>query len=357
MTETDQKIFTSSIKEIKTPEYNQVMNMKTGFMARWGKNKDDDPKYSPIGPELIDMEVSTICHGINKVPCSHCYKGNTGIGENMSYDTFKSIFDKLPMNVSQIAFGIGDIDANTDLWSMMAYCRMNGANMVVPNITINGFGLTNEYAKALSILCGAVSVSRYDDKDCCYEAIKKLTDLGMTQVNIHLLVSEETIDRCYETIDDAVNDPRLSKLNSIVLLTLKPKGCRNKLNVLKQDSYSKLIDDMLKMSEEKKVKVGFDSCSAPKFLEAVKDHPKLESFKTMVEPCESTLFSIYINVKGEAFPCSFMEGEEGWIEGIDTVDCFDFLNDVWYNDRIKSFRKSLMLQSGDCRTCPYFNIY
>ena len=58
----------------------------------------------------------------------------------------------------QIAFGIGSIDANPDMFPIFDYCRANG---VVPNVTINGYNLTDEIATRLANTCGAVAVSFY----------------------------------------------------------------------------------------------------------------------------------------------------------------------------------------------------
>jgi len=123
-----------SIKKVRTPSYNYNFDDITGKFSRWGETEKDDSQYSPIGPELIDCEISTICHGINGVPCEHCYKSNTGIGKNMDLETFKTIFNKLPKSVLQIAFGIGSLTSNPDLLEIFWHCRDNG---VVPNVTIN----------------------------------------------------------------------------------------------------------------------------------------------------------------------------------------------------------------------------
>ena len=358
MTEKKDNKENKNIRIIQTPEYNTRIDMISGEFLRFGKSfeEKDDPKYSPIGPEIIDMEISTICNGLDGVPCKHCYKGNTGRGENMSYSTFTRIFNKLPKNVYSIAFGIGDIDSNPDIWKILFHTRAMG---VVPNLTINGFGMTDDYLKILRSLCGAVSVSRYENKEYCYGTIKRLADSGLKQANIHLLVSEETEERCYETINDAVNDERLEKLNAIVLLSLKPKGKGKHMKSLPMDRFSKLIQYLMEKSENgKKFKAGFDSCSAPKFLSAVSDSEFLDSFKTQAEPCESTLFSLYINVNGFVYPCSFIEDEGEWKDiKINVLDCNDFLNDVWYHEKIKEFRMKLVNQGGECRHCPFFNIY
>ncbi len=202
------------MKKVRTPDYNYNFNPKNGAFVRWGKTLKDDPTWSPLGPEIMDIEISTICHGIG-MPCTFCYKSNLAQGRNMSLETFKRMFDKFPPNLTQIAFGIGDIDGNPDMIGIFQHCRDNG---VIPNVTINGARLTDGYANTLSQLCGAVAVSRYNPKDVCYDAVKKLTDLGMDQVNIHMLVSEQTFKGCLEVLDEIKTDPRLSKLNAVVFL-------------------------------------------------------------------------------------------------------------------------------------------
>jgi len=73
--------------------------------------------------------------------------------------------------LGQIAFGVGDIDANPELFEMFKYCREVG---VIPNVTINGDRLTDDIVTDLAALCGAVAVSRYNPSDVCYNAIDRL---------------------------------------------------------------------------------------------------------------------------------------------------------------------------------------
>ena len=213
-------------KLVKSENYNSVQNLKTGFFARWGKTKDEDPDFCPFGPEIADIEISTICHGINNRPCPFCYKSNTGSGSNMSLDTFRTILDKMPPTLNQIAFGIGDIDSNPDLWNILNLTRERG---IVPNITVNGWNLTDEYAEKLANVCGAVSVSNYGD-DICFNAIEKLAEYkdkeGSTlqQINIHQLAAHETMGDCFSLMENMTKDERLKNLNAVVFLALKPKG-------------------------------------------------------------------------------------------------------------------------------------
>lgn len=346
------------VKICRSEEYNYNFNKKVGYFERWGAKEEDDPDFAPFGPEILDMEISTVCSGIGSGPCKWCYKSNTGVGVNMSFDKFKTIFHKLPKTLTQIAFGIGDIDSNPDFFKIMEYCRNNDYNEVAPNTTINGYGLTDEYADQLAKLCGAVSVSMYEPKDVCYDAVKKLTDRGMKQVNIHRLVSHETYDACLEVMADKASDPRLKDLNAIVFLALKPIGDRNNFKKLGTEKYKTLVD----YAFENDVRVGFDSCSAPMFLESVKDRPDFKKLEQLSEPCESYLFSFYINVEGKTTPCSFLE-KKGYSE-IDVAECGDFIKDVWKSKPVEEFRSKLLattskctINGSGCRLCPEYDIY
>jgi len=333
------------LKVYKSEDYNFVFNKKTGFFARWGKTALDDPKFSPIGPEILDIEISTIC----SKGCPWCYKSNKAQGRNMSFDTFKMMFDKFPKTLTQIAFGIGDIDGNPDLWKIMEYCRIND---VIPNITINGERMTPMRYDLLTQLCGAVAVSHYDD-DVCYGAVAELSRRGLKQVNIHQLLSEETYDQCRRVMIDSKHDKRLQGLNATVFLMLKPKGERNGLHKINHDAYQDLVDYAIKDN----ITIGFDSCSASAFLKAVENHSRFQEFKMMSEPCESTLFSYYINVDGKGFPCSFSEGMFPF-SGVEVPRCSDFLSDVWNSKEAVIFRDlvSNKLDHNGCRTCPIYDL-
>ncbi len=339
-----------NLKTVYSENYNSVFNYETGVFARWGKDYNDDPKFSPFGPEILDIEISTICHGINGKSCAHCYKSNTGNGINMSFETFKKLFDKLPTSTTQVAFGIGDIDSNPDMFKIFEYCR---EHKVVPNVTINGDRMTDELYDKLAKVLGACSVSLYSPKDICYNAIKELTDRGMRQVNIHCLLSQETYSKCIQVINDYKYDNRLSNLNAIVFLLLKPKGNRNNYRSISFDLYKELINIAL----EHEVPIGFDSCGAPFFMEAVKEHKDFSRFEIVCESCESSLFSGYINVEGRYFHCSFIEGVKEW-KGIDVLNCNDFLADVWNADETLKLRSLLTNQkhelSSSIRLCPIY---
>lgn len=337
----------NQIKRYRSKDYNFIFDMTTGFFIRWGNKKEDDPQLSP-SPELLDLEITTICNGYDGTPCPFCYKANNPNGKNMSFDTFKNVFNKINTKVlTQVAFGTdSSLTSNPDTFKMFDYCLNNEYNKVIPNVTVSN--IDRDIAFELSKRCGAVAVSRYNKKGICYESVKHLINYGV-QTNIHIMVSEETYDQILETINDVKIDNRLSGLNAIVLLSLKQKGRGKTFTPLSYDKFRNIVNEAF----SKNINFGFDSCSYYKFEKSIRGMDCYSELVTYSEPCESSLFSSYINVDGEFYPCSFVEGEGEWKTGLDVKTCNDFVNDIWYNEKTQRFRNKL-LKYG--RKCPYFDI-
>ena len=343
--------------------YNYIMDMKTGFFAEWGETLDDEVVKAPAN-NILDIEVTTKCtgpgnylhdkYGSKTVTesgcCPFCYKSNTPNGKNMSLDTFRKIIDKMPITLTQIAIGAdAHLDQNPDLWDMMDYAKSRG---IAVNITCAN--VDDETAKILSQKCNAVAVSRYKDKNWCYDSIKRLTDYGMTQVNMHQVIMQENFDLVKETLNDIKEDPRLVKLNAIVFLSLKTKGRGENFHPLTDEQFKELVN----ICKEKQINWGCDSCSAPKVIKAYKGDPSYEAVFQAVMSCESTLESAYINVDGEYFPCSFTEGTKDWEKGISVLKSRDFIESIWNNKKTENFRKKLCanVDENKCRNCPLYNI-
>ena len=350
----------------RSNDYHFLFNSDNGLTCKFGKSVNDDPDFSPFGNEIADIEITTSCRGIrdkegNRSPCPFCYKGNSESGEHMSFERFKRVFDLLNQSrtMTQIAFGVdAECKSNPDVWKIMDYCIQND---VVPNVTVAD--IDEETALNIAKRCGACSVSAYErDKGRCYDSIKLLTDASKEfskkffQVNIHLLLSEETKDFCKEVIKDYENDLRLKDVNAIVFLSLKQKGRGSSFHRMNESSRKEILSYCL----DNDVKFGMDSCGANFFLDLLKERKEEKRYLKFIEPCESLLYSIYVNVEGKVFPCSFMEGEGEWSEGIDLLDssieCFR--KEVWENEKVISWRRNAIKKMKEigCNSCPYFTI-
>lgn len=391
---------------IRSEEYNSILDKKTGMFARWGKTEKEDCLMAPM-PELADIEISSgMCHN----SCPFCYKSNTACGElhNMTFEQFRNVFHKLANTVveisfkddhpkiiervsaelnttykdcytkqaiidktlefyavqeidyikvinhgllNQIAFGITSPNDNPDFFRMMEYAREFD---VMPNYTINGTDMTEEIADKTVKLCGACAVSVCSDMEKSSKAVRMLLDRGFKQTNIHVVAMTSTFEKIKQLINDCEPGKPLEGLNAIVLLRYKPKGTNaGKFSGLSLEQYREIFH----LALDKQVGIGFDSCSAPVFLKSIEGQADLAHLAVLAEPCESTLFSIYINSFCEVAPCSFTENETrewaDWKQGINVLECNDFYKDIWYNPRIVEFRGRLLANG---RKCPMFNL-
>ena len=101
---------------------------------------------------------------------------------------------------------------------------------------------------------------------------------------------------------------------------------------------------------EKEINYGFDSCSANLYKESIKNKENREQLEKYCEPCESKIFSFYINCHGIGYPCSFCEDIEN---GIDVLNCNDFMEDIWFSGETIKWRERLLSNN---RNCPVYNL-
>lgn len=354
-------------KAFASKDYTFIFDKKTGFFARWGATKADDPQWSPFGPEIADIEISSAASkdiaahthsnsstiitdgGCSGIGCKDfCYKQNTsGKTIHMSLDMFKKIMDRMPKTLTQIAFGLCSVDSHPQVWEIFEETRSRG---FIPNVTINGIGITDEVASKLSNVCGAVAVSvNPKNRQIAYGAVKKLSqDNEMKQINFHIVLAEDTVEFVRSVVDDIQTDERLSKLNALVMLSFKDKGNTKCFSPITLKSYKEVVE----YCEQGNIAFGFDSCSASTYIEAIKGRPDYNQLCQCVEPCESGLFSVYINVFGDMFACSFYENEGIWKEGLSVCD-YDSMVDLWHDPRVQQWREVLLAND---RKCPLYQI-
>ena len=359
---------TDKLKVITSLDYNMIFNKETGFTARWGKTKDDDPDYCKYGPELADIEISSAAPndvadrdsnmlitegGCNGVGCKKfCYKGNVSNQTiHMSLQTICEILDKMPETLCQVAYGICSVDSHPELEQIFIETRKRG---IIPNITCNGVGVTDEAAEMIAKYCGAIAVSvNPENKEMAYDTIKLLSqDYGMTQANIHIVLAEDSVDFIKDVMYDMRHtmfyDERLDNLNALVMLSFKDKAATGCMKPITQDNFNSIVNH----AEHLEVPFGFDSCAAHMYLKCIEGRKNEEQLAQNCEPCESLLFSCYINVFGIAYACSFTEKMAPWQEGIDVLKCDSFM-DVWNSDKAKGWRKFLI---NNDRKCPCYDI-
>lgn len=352
----------------KDNKFNMIFIKKNGFTAKWGETFDEDPAYNPYGNEIADIEITKRCSGVTngngeKVNCRHCYKSNSCHGDYMSFETFKELFDKInnAKTMTQIAFGTGSSlteNENPDYWKIFEYAKANG---VTPNVTVAD--VDEKTAKKMAKTFGACAVSFYPiiNKNTCYNSVKNIIDAVKAEgrdmkVNIHCLLADETVSGVNELLDDFHNDERLKGINAIVFLSLKQKGRGVHFNKMNYDDFKKII----KRCMDENIPYGMDSCSANKFIKVLDETVDEKTKKNIVdyiEPCEACQFSMYVDCYGNYFPCSFMEKEGEWENGIPLKD-ISCINDIWYEHRVRDWRNESIknIKCLGCNKCHFYDV-
>jgi hypothetical protein len=170
----------------------------------------------------------------------------------------------------------------------------------------------------------------------------------MKQVNIHIVLSNDSVEFIKSVVDDIKTDPRLAKLNAMVMLSFKDKAQSCAMEPISSSYYREVIDYCMNAG----INFGFDSCSAKAYLKAIEDHPDRDRLETYVEPCESMMFSAYIDVNAKLYACSFLENCGMWLDGIDVTVYNDFM-EIWNSSKVQEWRKTLLKTD---RGCPEYRI-
>lgn len=328
--------FVLKIIRYKNLGYTSVFNSSTGFFARIPDKGVKDPFWSPHGPELMDISITSWCDK----GCSFCYKHSTTHGQHMLFDDYKNVVDQAAdMGTFQVALGGGNPNQHPDFCEILKY---TASKKVVPNYTTNGRGLTDEIFDATRKYCGAVAVSAYPPFDEATKTIKRLIHNGI-KTNVHFILDAISID----TAINWLNEPPkfLRGINAIVFLNYKPLGRKVYEKKLLRNSTRLQEFFRLATSLQKSLKVGFDACC----VSGVFAHTNTNI--AMVDACDAGRFSMYVSEDLKVYPCSFQSG----LAGGDQLDSATTLLDIWLKSRnMKAFRS--YFSSNRCGTCSHRSV-
>lgn len=270
--------------------------VRTGILDESGNDTGVDP-FMASYPHLIDVGIMGHCiHGKTGL-CAKagigCYQSGMFIEKpNMSVEDFRSIAEQSKGKCNQFALGgRGDPDQHENFAEILKICR---ENMIIPNFTTSGYGMTPEIASVCKQYCGAVAVSWYRSP-YTISAIEMLLNAGV-KTNIHYVLGRNSID---EAISRLRNDDFPKGINAVIFLLHKPAGQGSTENVLSADD-KRVAEFFAELDRQHSFKVGMDSCNVPgaiNFCKAVRP----ESLDT----CEGGRFSCYISSDMNMVPCSF----------------------------------------------------
>lgn len=310
------------------------MYIRTGILDEDGKDTGVDP-FMASYPHLIDVGIMGHCiHGKTGLCVKAgigCYQSGLLIEQpNMDVEDFRSIAEQSKGRCNQLALGgRGDPDQHEHFEEILKICK---ENILVPNFTTSGYGMTPEIAKLCKEYCGAVAVSWYRS-EYTLKAIDMLLDAGV-KTNIHYVLGKNSID---EAIDRLKRNDFPKGINAIIFLLHKPAGMGSQENVLSVDD-PRVAEFFAQLDESHPFKVGMDSCNVPGAIRFCKSI-LMESLDT----CEGGRYSCYIGADMIMVPCSFDQKKRYEVSLREMT-----IEEAWNSEPFEHFRNKMR---GACPNC------
>lgn len=309
--------------------------IRTGILDKNGKDTGVDP-FMASYPHLIDVGIMGHCiHGKTGL-CAKagigCYQSGMFVEQpNMSVEDFASIAKQSRGKCNQIALGgRGDPDQHEQFEEILKICRKN---ILVPNFTTSGYGMTPEIASLCKQYCGAVAVSWYRS-EYTLKAIQVLLDAGV-RTNIHYVLGKNSID---EAIDRLKNQDFPQGINAVIFLLHKPAGQGTRANMLSV-SDPRVAEFFGEIDKRHPFKVGMDSCNVPGAINFCKSIVPMS-----LDTCEGGRYSCYIGADMIMVPCSFDQEKNYEVSLRDHT-----IEEAWNSEAFERFRNKMRGACPDCK--------
>ena len=328
------------IIEDKKYRFKSAFDTETGAYVRTGvlDEKEKDTGVDPFMasyPHLIDVGIMGHCiHGKTGL-CAKagigCYQSGMLVEQpNMSVEDFRWIAEQSKGRCNQFALGgRGDPDQHEYFEKILQICR---ENMLVPNFTTSGYGMTPEIAKLCKQYCGAVAVSWYRS-EYTIKAIQMLLHAGV-KTNIHYVLGNNSMD---EAIERLRKNDFPEGINAVIFLLHKPAGQGTKANMLKADD-PRVAAFFAEVEKRHFFKVGMDSCNVPGAINFCKT-VRPESLDT----CEGGRYSCYIGADMNMVPCSFDQEKRYQVSLREMT-----IEEAWNSEAFEHFRNRMRGACPDC---------
>jgi radical SAM protein with 4Fe4S-binding SPASM domain len=308
--------------------------VRTGVLDRDGRDTGVDP-FMASYPHLIDVGIMGHCvHGKTGL-CAKagigCYQSGMLLERpNMTVDDFRSIAEQSRGRCNQFALGgRGDPDQHERFEEILKICR---DNMIVPNFTTSGYGMTEEIARLCKQYCGAVAVSWYRS-EYTFQAIEALLS-AKVKTNIHYVLGSNSID---EAIARLKNDSFPKGINAVIFLLHKPVGQGSRANTLSYND-PRVRRFFEEFDRKHPFKVGMDSCNVPGAIRYCKN-----ILPESLDTCEGGRYSCYIDANMTMVPCSFDQEKKYQVSLRDTS-----IEEAWNSAPFERFRNKMRNACPDC---------
>lgn len=309
----------------------ELFNEQNGTLIRSDDATGQDPAMRSY-PELLDVGIMGHCESgeFCKQAGIDCYQsGRQRSKPHMKFDDFAEIVRQSVGKTFQFALGgAGDPNKHPDFEKMLKLCRQYG---IIPNLTMSGYGITEEEIDSIREYCGAVAVSWYsrltdaeENNPATIETVNRLIDKGCT-TNVHFVVSKDTIEEATIRLQ---NNLFPEGINAVIFILYKPVGQgKVERTLIKEDNRLAAFIDVVQNTKHP-YRIGFDTCFTPLLIHRIGNMAEQS-----IDACEAGTFSMYIDSEMNCFPCSF-----GVDKGVSESMKDKTIREIWNGQAFSEFR-------------------
>lgn len=156
---------------VKNGNYYILVDYKDNKRIALRLHETADMELIPEHPELVDIKLTDVCH----IGCAWCYQDSTSDSKHGDLELIKQVIKSLNSEVTEVAYGGGDVLQHPDIVEILRYSRECGLNS--SNITMNW-----------------QSVMRYSDK--VKEVIPLLDAIGVSITGVGQI--KQVVDKLKE---------------------------------------------------------------------------------------------------------------------------------------------------------------
>lgn len=184
-------------KLIKNGNYYILVNYKNNKRVALRLSEAPDMELIPKHPELVDIKLTDVCH----IGCKWCYQDSTSDSKHGNLETIKTVIRSLNPEITEVAFGGGDVLQHPDIVEILEFSRNHGLNS--SNITMNWQSIMRypEKVKMVMPLLDAIGVSIVG-KGQIKQVVEKLKEIDCY----------EPARICFHVIPDLYNKELLLKI-------------------------------------------------------------------------------------------------------------------------------------------------
>ena len=220
-------------------------------------NMDLIPKH----PELVDIKLTDVCH----IGCPWCYQDSTSDSVHGSLNTIKTVIKSLNPQITEVAYGGGDVLQHPDIVEILKFSRDCG--LTSSNITMNWQSVMKypEKVKEVMSLLDAIGVS-ITGVGQIEKVVSKLKEIGYyipSRICFHIIPDLYSKRIITKILEELLN---YSYESDILFLGYKTNG-RGK------DVTSQQVEDMQEIFNfiiENKVNLQCDTKFVKDYFELVK---------------------------------------------------------------------------------------